>query len=124
MIAPCALQAKDVKGAEKATRLVQCPSGCTESGGGVWGTDLYTDDSAVCPALIHAGVLKASGGSATITFTKGQLTYLGSSRNGVDSADYGKWARSFYAQALDANGLPTGPIPQLFGDDHTGRLSC
>jgi hypothetical protein len=38
--------------------------------GGVWGTDVYTDDSAMCRAALHAGGrrLQASGSDAVMHF--------------------------------------------------------
>lgn len=37
--------------------LVKCPSGCVNEAGLVWGTSIYIDESSVCRAAIHAGVL-------------------------------------------------------------------
>ena len=101
--------------------LVTCPSGCGE--GSVWGTDVYTDDSTVCRALLHAGTIPASGGKAAITFVRGQLSYVGTQRNGVNSSSYGKWGRSFYAQALDDQGRAIGAPPTIY-DDTAGVVGC
>ena len=102
----CDLRAHEVgeqsHAADGKTFLVTCPANCPE--GSVWGVDLYTDDSFVCRAAMHAGAIQASGGKAAVTFARGQHSYLGSSRNGVTSSGYGKFARSFYVQALDAQG--------------------
>jgi hypothetical protein len=76
--------------------LVWCPTACPDTTV-VFGTGVYTDDSTVCGALVHAGAIPASGGKGAITFVPGQLTYVGSSRNGVDSRSFGAWPRSFYA---------------------------
>ena len=61
---PCRKKARDVEGDQGASQFVRCPADCVAEAGTVWGTDFYTDDSAVCPALIHAGALSASGGVA------------------------------------------------------------
>ena len=62
----------------------------------VWGTDTYTDDSSVCSAAVHAGLITAEqGGTVTIRIKPGQAFYEGSDRNGVSSQDYGPWDRSF-----------------------------
>jgi len=37
--------------------LVQCPSGCTNQPGTIWGTGIYLIESSICKAAIHAGVL-------------------------------------------------------------------
>ncbi|MDW5300448.1 MAG: LCCL domain-containing protein, partial [Sedimentibacter sp.] len=64
--------------------------------GDVWGTDIYTDDSDVSAAAVHAGILKV-GETKTISITilPGQSSYSGSLRNGVESGDYGEWDGSF-----------------------------
>jgi len=62
----------------------------------VWGTDIYTDDSAICAAAVHAGVIAASvGGAVAIEILEGQESYLGTVRNGVTSADWPVWLGSF-----------------------------
>ncbi len=71
-----------------------CPPGGAP--GSVWGTDLYTDDSSVCTAAAHAGVITAAkGGTVTVEVRPGAPSYVGTSRNGVDSRDYGAWSGSF-----------------------------
>lgn len=64
--------------------------------GDVWGTDIYTDDSDISAAAVHAGILKV-GETKTISITilPGQSSYSGSLRNGVESGDYGEWDGSF-----------------------------
>ncbi|QSQ25660.1 protease B [Pyxidicoccus parkwayensis] len=65
------------------------------SGGAVWGTDLYTDDSTVCLAAVHAGAIPASGGAVVVTIQPGQSSYTGSTRNGITTSSYGAWAGSY-----------------------------
>jgi hypothetical protein len=120
---PCRQRAREVEGAEDTSRLVSCPQGCAKEAGTVWGSEVYTDDSAVCPALVHAGVLPDSGGVASITFVRGLLAYVGSERNGVRSASYGKWRRSFYGQALGSDGKPVTTPPELPAEG-TARIDC
>lgn len=120
---PCAKRARDVEGDEDTSRLVRCPAGCAETAGTVWGTDFYTDDSAVCAAMIHAGALTSAGGVAQITFVVGLRAYVGSERNGIRSQSYHRWKRSFYAQSLGTDGEPTTPAPAL-PDDGRVRIGC
>lgn len=62
----------------------------------VWGTDLYTDDSSVCAAGVHAGAITAAeGGRVTIEIRPGADGYAPSARNGVGSREYGAWGGSF-----------------------------
>jgi hypothetical protein len=61
----------------------------------VWGTDVYTDDSSVCWAAVHAGYLTGeSSAVVTIELRPGQR-YVGSLRNGVETLGYPSWHRSF-----------------------------
>jgi hypothetical protein len=119
---PCQQRARDVEGADGSSVLVSCPPGCTDAAF-LWGTDVYTDDSAVCPALVHAGVIPPGGGHALVTFARGQRTYVGSEKNGLKSHSYAEWRRSFYAQSVDGSGKPTSPAPEV-ADEHTARLDC
>jgi hypothetical protein len=63
--------------------------------GTIWGTDVYTDDSAICRAAAHAGVLRGTGGSVTLRAAPGRQSYSASTRNGVVSQDFGPWEGSF-----------------------------
>jgi hypothetical protein len=71
-----------------------CPANGTPFN--IWGTDVYTDDSSVCTAAVHVGLITfASGGSVTIEMRAGQSSYAASTRNGVTSTAYGSWLGSF-----------------------------
>jgi hypothetical protein len=62
----------------------------------VWGTDLYTDDSSIASAAVHAGLISVQyGGTVTIEIRAGAPGYQGSTRNGVTSQGYGSWHGSF-----------------------------
>lgn len=64
--------------------------------GTVWGTDTYTDDSSVCTAAVHAGIINpVEGGRVVIEIAPGEEEYQGSEANGVESQDYGSWDGSF-----------------------------
>ena len=72
----------------------KCPSGGQESA--VWGTEIYTLDSSICNAAVHAGKLASeSGGAVTIELRPGESAYKGSTRNGIKSNDYGQYGSSF-----------------------------
>ncbi len=76
--------------------------------GAVWGTDVYTDDSSVAAAAVHAGVVAAGETKAvTVTILPGQASYAASTRNGVSSASWGGWSGSFsFAGAGAVNTAP------------------
>jgi hypothetical protein len=84
------------------------PQGAATSS--VWGTDIYTDDSAICPAAVHAGVITFStGGAVYIEIRPGQASYAGSQRNGVISSNYGGWSGSFVF--VTGSGQSQGQLP-------------
>ena len=64
--------------------------------GSVWGDRLYTDDSDLATAAVHAGVLNdGATGVVAVKVLPGQGSYAGASRNGIDSGSYGAWDGSF-----------------------------
>ncbi len=74
------------------------------SGGTVRGTDIYTSDSTLAAAAVHAGVLnEGQTGVVKVTLLPGQSHYTGTTRNGVASSGCG-WHSSSYrvASAADA----------------------
>jgi hypothetical protein len=72
---------------------------CPDLAGGttntIWGTSLYTDDSAVCVAGAHAGVIQTDGGLVTIEVLPGAAAYVGSTQNGITSSSYGSFSGSY-----------------------------
>jgi hypothetical protein len=73
--------------------LVKCPADFAL--GIVWGTGTYTDDSSVCTAALHSGVIGMEGGRFTVIISPGQEMYKASTANGVTTLEYGGWERSF-----------------------------
>jgi hypothetical protein len=74
--------------------VIACPSGGEANS--IWGTTIYTDDSSICTAAVHMGLITlASGGEVTIEILDGQASYQGTEANGVTSNSWGSWARSF-----------------------------
>lgn len=64
--------------------------------GTAWGTDIYTDDSALDVAAVHAGVVaEGEKGIVTIELLAGRDAYEGSDRNGVASSSYSSWDASY-----------------------------
>lgn len=72
---------------------IRCPQDCLTAS--VWGTSIYTDDSSVCTAAIHAGALKSEGGDTTVFVAPGQEAYVGTERNGISTRAWGRYPRSF-----------------------------
>lgn len=66
---------------------VLCPGGGKLEG--AWGTDVYTDDSSICTAAVHAGLISLKdGGPVTIEMRPDVGQYGGSTRNGVRTGDW------------------------------------
>jgi hypothetical protein len=85
--------------AESESATFICPAGCTD-GSAVWGTGVYTGDSAICAAAVHAGIISAAdGGEVLASYAPGQDSYLGSTQNDVTTNDYGSWGNSFTLEA-------------------------
>lgn len=81
--------------------------------GSVWGTGIYTDDSVLAAAAVHAGVLTAGQtGAVTVTLMPGQSAYQGSTANGVRSSNYGSWSGSYSFVMPVESGDGTGAAPQ------------
>ena len=68
----------------------------TTSGGTVWGTDIYTDDSAISMAAVHASIIQNGETKPVyIEMLPGQGSYAGSIRNSVSTSSYGNWGGSY-----------------------------
>lgn len=89
----CPDNARQLRGSEESLTC-SCSATATQAGT-VWGTETYTDDSGICQAAVHAGVIDASGGDVTINLVDGLESYSGSEANGVETRDYGAWSGSF-----------------------------
>lgn len=89
------------------SKLVTCPADGRISSR-LWGTDIYTDDSSICTAAVHAGLIRVdNGGTVLVEGMAGQPAYRGSERNGVGSKDYGGWTGSFTVKARER--VPSTP---------------
>jgi hypothetical protein len=71
--------------------------------GEVWGTGVYTDDSKLATAAVHAGLVK-SGETAVIkvTILLGEASYTGSTENEVTTQGWDQWDGSFKVEAVKA----------------------
>jgi hypothetical protein len=69
-------------------------TGSTE--GTIWGTGVYTDDSPVATAAVHAGLLKpGERGKVRVTILPGRSSYEGSLRNGIRSDAFDSFEGSY-----------------------------
>ena len=77
--------------------------------GNAWGgaDGIYTDDSRLGKAAVHAGLLRiGETGNVTVTILGGQGSYRGSTRNGIATKDYAAWSGSYKLSAAQ-NVIPT-----------------
>jgi hypothetical protein len=65
--------------------------------GSVWGTDVYTGDSTLAAAAVHAGILQnGEQGVIRVTFVDTiNVTFTGSTRNGIESRDFEGWPTGY-----------------------------
>jgi hypothetical protein len=69
--------------------------------GPLWGTDIYTGDSSLAVAAVHAGLVKV-GESAIVkvTVVPALPQYQGSARHGVTSHDFGRYGMAYRLSAI------------------------
>lgn len=106
---PWAERATAHRGQNGTSFTVACPPGGALAT--VWGTDVYTDDSSVCSAAVHAGrITLAEGGAVTAFVQPGRPTYSGTTRNGVTTLNFATFPGSFAFTAVVAQvaGAPPG----------------
>jgi hypothetical protein len=66
------------------------------TGGAIWGTDIYTSDTYIPTAAVHAGfITNGQTKEVYIKVVQGLSEYIGSTRNGVSTSGYGGWGLSY-----------------------------
>jgi hypothetical protein len=72
--------------------------------GPLWGTDVYTSDSSLEMACVHAGLLRpGESGVVRVTIVPPITVYRGSARNGVSSADWTTgWSGAYRVEPVRA----------------------
>jgi hypothetical protein len=69
--------------------------------GQVWGTDIYTGDSALGVAAVHAGLVKPGETAIVKVSIVAPLTqYQGSIRHGVTTHDFGRYGSAYRLAAI------------------------
>jgi hypothetical protein len=74
---------------------VHCPATAAPPSGPLWGTDVYTSDSSVCVAALHAGRVTHGGGDVAFELYAGAPSYAASLQNGIKSNAWGAYGCSF-----------------------------
>ena len=69
--------------------------------GCVWGTDVYTGDSALAAAAVHAGAVQLGETSVVkVTVEEPLQQYSGSTHNGITSHSYGPYNTAYRVVAI------------------------
>lgn len=89
----CPFDATALRGTGE-TLACHCPAEAT-NGGGIWGSVIYTDDSRICRAAVHAGAITRNGGMVRLEMLPGRDRYRGSERQGLGSRSFGEWPASY-----------------------------
>jgi hypothetical protein len=98
---PWGVEADHLRGQDGTAQTFECPAGGPPAYAdleinpwAVWGSNPYTDDSSVCRAGVHAGVITVDeGGQVTIRILPGMSWYPGSEANGIRSIT---WPQGWY----------------------------
>ncbi|CDU85206.1 LCCL domain-containing protein [Plasmodium yoelii] len=76
--------------------LVSCPEKCDEDIGAIKGTFVYTFDSYICKAAIHAGVLSSNvTDDVVLIITHSRNKFIGTKRNNIESKEFIGESKSF-----------------------------
>lgn len=72
-----------------------------ETEGQVWGTDIYTGDSMLSVAVVHAGIVKPGDTAVVkVTVVEPLQQYEGSLRNNIKSHDFGRYGTAYKLSAI------------------------
>ncbi len=72
--------------------------------GSLWGSGVYTSDSSIAKAAVHAGVLKVGETAVVkVTVVAPPPSYVGETRNGVTSSSYGAWPAAYTVEKADTD---------------------
>ncbi|HEY4263361.1 MAG TPA: LCCL domain-containing protein [Schlesneria sp.] len=76
-------------------------------GNTIWGSEVYTADSYLATAAVHAGVLKVGQrGIVKVTMIKSPDTHRGSTANGVSSSNWGNYGTSYTVERPNFDSMP------------------
>jgi hypothetical protein len=112
--AGCSFDARQIKGQTGEVFQVSCPEGCVNRGSWIRGTDVYTADSGICRAGVHAGAIPPTGGMVTVRLEPGRPAYRGSTRHLIESTDCGTYELSF--AVIVPAGQQVAPSPSRDAD--------
>ncbi len=116
---------RDAMGLRVGTSLTcTCTPAAVLEAGSVAGSDVYTGDSRICRAALHAGAASRAGGIVTLRVLGGVARHPGSSRHGVRTADFGAWRQSFTFEEEAISGPRLCPDTLAAFAGSAERLTC
>ncbi len=69
--------------------------------GPLWGTDVYTGDSLLGVAVVHAGLVKMNDSAIVrVTVVAPPQQFQGSTRHGITSHDFGRYGTAYRLSAI------------------------
>jgi hypothetical protein len=92
---PCPASWDRVPNAATTSRL-SCSCATVPPSGAVYGTSMYTSDSSICRAAVHAGAIPPTGGTVTVVRAAGCPSFKNTEANGISSSSWGQFPLSFY----------------------------
>lgn len=107
--APCPARFSELPGADQPDDK-SCFCDASALTGRVWGSGIYTLDSAPCAAALHAGAISPQGGRVTLRPAPGCAAYPASTNNKVATAAADRRDRSFYFPSVSDGKCPA-PTP-------------
>lgn len=119
---PCPRDAMELRAGEVLT--CTCIPAAVLDAGSVAGSDVYTGDSRICRAALHAGAVTRAGGLVTLRVITGIARHPGSSRHGVRTADFGAWRQSFTFEEEPVAGPRLCPDSMAAYAGSAERLIC
>lgn len=96
------IRSKDLSGEEVGQVVYRIVKGTTK--GSIWGDGVYTSDSDLNTAAVHAGLVAVDESDiVAIRILPGQSKYLASTRNGITTRSYGSYRGSYEFVEYDKN---------------------
>lgn len=84
--------------------------------GSIWGTNVYTTDSSLSTAAVHAGIVKAGEtDDVEVMVVAGMDSYAGSQKNGVSSGDWKSYGASYKFVKKSGDEAPASKLPEAAG---------
>jgi hypothetical protein len=92
-----------------ASVVCTCSADAATSTRPIYGSGIYTDDSPICRAAVHAGAVTPDGGTVVVRQRGPQVAFESSTRNGVTTLSWVQSQTSFSVARAGEGGGDSGP---------------